>query len=88
MHLKKTIYLFVVLLLYTISFPTSELLMKESWRDNMNDYVNGSRMMLYLEERANTLYLRRFNQKNIRLTYYMGQQFYFPITVRYTFYLR
>lgn len=42
--------------------------------------------MIQFEEDANSQYLERFNQKDIQLTYHMGQQFYFPITVSNPFF--
>lgn len=59
----------------------SGLLNKKTLRDNVKNYVNGSKMMLYLEEEAQAHYLKKFDQRDIQVTYHMDRQFYFPVTV-------
>lgn len=57
------------------------LLDKESLRNNVKDYISGSKLMIHLEEVAQAQYLKRFDQSDIQITFNMDRQYYFPVTV-------
>lgn len=60
---------------------SSGLLNKKTLRENVKDYVNGSKMMIHLEEEAQAHYLKRFDQNDIKIVFHMDRQYYFPVTV-------
>lgn len=53
---------------------------KKTLRKDMNDYINGYKMMIHFEEDEQTRFLEKFNKTDIKLTYHMDRQFYFPVT--------
>lgn len=66
-----------------IFYEKSELSKRKSLRTKENDYIEGYKMMLNLEEMANAKYLERFDQQDIQINYHMDRQFYFGITVSF-----
>lgn len=54
---------------------------KTSWRNDVEDYIKGFKMMLHFEEEDQARYLDRFNLKDVQITYHMERKFFFPLTV-------
>lgn len=49
----------------------------EMCRKKQSDYIKSFKTMIHLEEAAQTLFLRTFNQTNVRIFYYGHRIFYF-----------
>lgn len=63
-----------------------ELSRMKSLRNKIDDYIEGHKMMIHMEEQEQLRYIETFNQTNIQITYYMDRQFTFPLPVcRYSY---
>lgn len=62
-------------------FEYRELIEKKSLRGNVDDYISGHKMMIYLEEEEGNKFVKRFNQTDIELTYHMDRTFWLNVTV-------
>lgn len=75
---SKSLFYEIFTLLYKCSAVLSK---KNNLRKNLNDYIEGYKMMIHIEEEEQSRYLDTFNQTDIEITYYMDKWFRFPVTV-------